>query len=114
MCDTPLCSTESRPVARRVHHCEICQKDIDKGEQYYKLSGIWPDGPNAVKLHLNCEKLYSFCQQGAEIYDCLSFQDTREALIEIPLDCLGEVWDLIWPELQETITKLDNGRRRIS
>ena len=51
------CYTQTFPIARKVHKCDFCGKQIEKGEKYFRQS--WKDGGEFCdsKLCLVCEKM---------------------------------------------------------
>lgn len=62
MCDcyeNPMvCGDITFPLARKVHHCCECLRDIQPGEYYERTSGIWQDsGGGTYKTCGDCMKL---------------------------------------------------------
>ena len=51
------CYTQTFPIARKVHECDFCGKQIEKGEKYSHAT--WKDGGEFYdsKLCLVCEKM---------------------------------------------------------
>ena len=61
------CYTQTFPIARKVHNCDFCGKQIEKGEKYSRES--WKDGGefwNRI-LCISCEKILTqFCKENSK------------------------------------------------
>jgi hypothetical protein len=49
--------SESRPVARKVHRCAECQRDIEKGTRYYSQASVCDGSVGYYRAHLECSAL---------------------------------------------------------
>lgn len=55
--EMPSCSTVSRPVARKRHHCEECGHPILPGRRYVRTTGVWDHRPDSHAQHEDCAAL---------------------------------------------------------
>jgi hypothetical protein len=68
-CELPQCITEAKPVARKQHRCCECQRAIEKGEQYSRVSGIWDCQPARFKTCLDCKALRTEADENVQYND---------------------------------------------
>lgn len=56
MCDLqePRVWDDHTVTARKVHRCDDCREDISKGERYVAASGLYEDGWESFKFHVEC------------------------------------------------------------
>lgn len=47
--------SQSYPIARKEHVCEWCGEKIEKGEKYYRYTGIYDGDFQNTPLHLECQ-----------------------------------------------------------
>ena len=73
---------ESWPKARKTHTCCECGSQIDPGEEYYRLSGIWDGKFSRFKMCLICKDVFS------------------EAEAEFGCICLGQLWETVGVEFE--------------
>ena len=55
--------SDSSPVARKQHVCDLCQLPIAKGDRYNRRTGIWEDVFATFKAHIACDEF------ATKIYD---------------------------------------------
>lgn len=54
-CENPaVVQWESRPKARKAHHCNECGRTIKRGERYEHVYGVWQDGPGVFNTCVYC------------------------------------------------------------
>lgn len=89
----PECCTEKIRTARKTHVCNECLKDIQPGEQYEYVSGIWDGNPKAYKTCLDCKSVrdtffesWIFTQVWENFQD--EFGDTDSV---VPESCIAEL-----------------------
>lgn len=62
------CYTETKPKARKPHRCDQCFQNVDIGELYLRVEGIWEGEFSKYKSHIDCQKvadaIYSQMVQG--------------------------------------------------
>ena len=52
-----VCSGRSEKVTK----CKICRGEIEKGQKYTAVSGVWEGDFNAFKVHASCMKVMDDC-----------------------------------------------------
>ena len=80
------CSMDERPsvywdkwrTARKQHICCECGSDIDPGEQYYQVKGVWDGEFQTFKTCLLCQGIRNEAFTAGE--ECICFGDLWEAV----------------------------------
>lgn len=76
----PTISREEFPVARKVYKCCECGEDIQPGQKYHMVTGLWEDGWNTYRTCMVCYRIRErYCPYGYFF----------EALVETLSECLG-------------------------
>src|SRR5690554_6021028 len=55
--------SDTKPVARKVHRCGECQREIQPGEQYEKIVGIFEGQMDTYKTCLHCVAVREWLSQ---------------------------------------------------
>ncbi|HCY85366.1 MAG TPA: hypothetical protein DHV36_09560 [Desulfobacteraceae bacterium] len=89
----PACHTEKIRTARVPHVCFECLRDIQPGEQYEYVSGIWDGEPAAYKTCLDCKSIrdtffisWVYTQVWAAFQDEFGYHDSV-----VPEACIAEL-----------------------
>jgi len=81
-CESPRCFEESVPVARKIHICGECGKEIKIGQRYWKIRGIWDEHFETHKMCKSCRKLAD------EIDHCICFGEVLYTAKELGIDAV--------------------------
>jgi hypothetical protein len=81
--DAPTIYWESRPVARKTHICCECGSEIDPGEKYYRIAGVWNGIFTTFKQCQICDNVW--IEAMAEGLECI---------------CFGELWETVGSEYE--------------
>ncbi|RLB94621.1 MAG: hypothetical protein DRH26_00705 [Deltaproteobacteria bacterium] len=84
----PDCYREKIVTARKKHRCYECFQDIQPGEQYEYVSGIWDGDPQAYKTCLDCKSIrdtffdsWTYTQVWDDFHDNFYLEDIPESCI---------------------------------
>lgn len=55
--------SETMPTARKAHQCGECRREIQPGEQYEKMTGIWEGEMETYKTCAHCVSARDWLQQ---------------------------------------------------
>ena len=81
----------ARPRARKPHHCDSCQRQIDPGETYLRQDNVFEDQRYTYKLCWICEYVYGALEKA----DPATAQWSDEGLPELS-DWLFEMgWSVV-------------------
>ena len=88
----PICRTDKVRKSRKKHRCCECGSGIEMGEDYWYVSGVWPDiGPDSFKMCLPCARLFKLCSAYTGPYDThICFTQMEEWIIEFHVSELPE------------------------
>lgn len=73
----PSAFWETFPKARKVHQCDECRNEIEKGENYWRVAGIWEGEFSHYKICGGCQTLRALLLvEGVEsflggLYECM-------------------------------------------
>lgn len=72
--------SESKVKARKKHTCEMCNKDIQQGELYYRENGKWDGDFFSRALHVQCHLMEAdYC---TEVDQEFSWSDITEYIYD--------------------------------
>jgi hypothetical protein len=100
-CPPPQVYDEAHRVARKVHLCTECWRDIKVGEKYVHIRGLWEDAWSTHRLCWHCGALSAFMVRlcGGWVFGSLYTElvdHWREGYASIPLGRLIVAMRLKW------------------
>ena len=87
--EMPSAFWESRPRARKAHECDECRNEIEKGEVYWRVSGVWDGEFSHYKMCGGCETLRDLlAAEGVEcffggLFECMEEADSPLPAMEV-------------------------------
>ena len=72
----PRVFRETNPTARKKHLCCECGSEIDPGEKYWRVSGLWDDW----QTFKTCEVCQKIKEMAYKKYDCIAFECLYETI----------------------------------
>ena len=88
--ETASCSKTVHPVARKAHICCECERQIEVGEQYQKVSGIWDGEPETYKTCSECAEIRDTLLCDSWCFGTL-WEDVGEAMPYIPWSAIAKL-----------------------
>lgn len=58
----------TRPIARKAHHCHECNRTIQPGERYERVSAKWDGSVDTVKACVYCIAMRDLVEQRAKCF----------------------------------------------
>ena len=106
------CCKERIRTARKKHRCDECLKDINPGDKYEYVSGIWDGEPHSYKTCLDCKSVrdvffdrWNYTQIWDDFYDVFDPDGIPEkciaALIPTARDKVCQWIEDNWEEIAE-------------
>ena len=89
----PDCHKEKIVTARKKHRCYECFQDIQPGEKYEYVSGIWDGDPQTYKTCLDCKSIRNVffdSWQYTRVWDDFQYE-FGYAGSAIPESCIAEL-----------------------
>ena len=72
--------SESSPIARKQHRCDLCGLPIVVGEKYNRRTGVWDGSMATMKVHVACDEVASRIYTHQDDWESIDPCDFRELL----------------------------------
>jgi hypothetical protein len=88
--DFPQVETEH--IARKSHVCSECGSDIEPGEKYTRIFGVWDGHPSVFKQCEFCRKIWNILVYECDL-DCLCFGEALAWAVDYEPEIIAHLND---------------------